>query len=154
MLYYILSSKISYGAECNIEDFVDEYALCAELGTTFYIIGTVFTILTMIIYELSYAVYATHTWSQSNAKVMAEPTKLKGDFSTDFIISNQDNTADRTSSDIKHGPDELFTDIASNTISSTLAEECYQCKKLFLYNELGVTEGIHKFHFKCYIGSK
>ena len=152
LIVYIASANISYGADCNIEEFTNGYQLCAEIGTTFYIIGTVFTFLSMIVYELSYGIYAAHSGTPTIGKVVAEPEDdLKKNHVKELSITNLDNFADKTSSDMKLRNEDLATEFTLNSAASIIVEECNHCKKPFKNNESGITEGKNKYHYRCYV---
>jgi hypothetical protein len=144
LIFYAVKSKISYGAQCNIEDFNNDFVLCAELGTTFYIITIVFAALTMITYQLIYAIFTAG--ANPDRKIMAEPDDLKKPKDNDKVyVQDMDHVADKTSSEAKSKIGSLFTG------PSMKIQVCEACKKDFKPSETGITEKGKKYHYKCYV---
>ncbi|OMJ70176.1 hypothetical protein SteCoe_31911 [Stentor coeruleus] len=144
LIYYVVRSKISYGAECNIENFSHGFALCAKLGTTFYIITAIFATLTMITYQLIFGIF-TATMGSGDRKIMAEPDDLKKPQNSDIYVQDLDKTADNTAADVKTNPGTIIT------VQSIIVQECDICKQAFKPSETGISEGGKKYHYKCYV---
>ncbi|OMJ92827.1 hypothetical protein SteCoe_4371 [Stentor coeruleus] len=144
LVYYAVKSKISYGAQCNIEDFNNDFILCAELGTTFYIITVVFATLTMITYQLTYAIFTAG--ANPDRKIMDDPDDLKKPKNNDDVyVQDMDIVADKTSSENKSKIGTLMTG------PSMKVKVCDACKKEFKPSENGITEKGKKYHYKCYV---
>ncbi|OMJ92981.1 hypothetical protein SteCoe_4204 [Stentor coeruleus] len=145
LIFYIMKSHIQYGAECSIEDFDNGFKLCAELGTTFYIISVVFGSLTMITYQLIYSMfYAQNNFDNEN-KVMAEPDDLKKpQFDQDMKVKNLDD-ADNTNADIKSNSGTTVTD------GNIIVNECDFCHQQFKPSEAGIADKGKKYHYKCFV---
>lgn len=144
LIYYVVRSKISYGAQCNIEDFSHGFALCAKLGTTFYIITVIFATLTMITYQLIFGIFAAGMGS-GDRKIMAEPDDLKKPQNSDMCVQDLDKTADNTAADVKTNAG------TTATVPSILVQECDLCRQSFKPSETGISEGGKKYHYKCYV---
>lgn len=145
LIFYVMKSNIQYGAECSIEDFEDGFKLCAELGTTFYIISVVFGSLTMITYELIYAMFYAQNNFDSENKVMAEPYDLKKpEYDQEIKVKNLDD-ADNTNADIKSNSGTTVTD------ANIIANECDYCHQNFKTSETGIADKGKKYHYKCFV---
>ncbi|OMJ71516.1 hypothetical protein SteCoe_30269 [Stentor coeruleus] len=144
LIYYVVKSKIAYGADCNIENFSDKFTLCAKIGTTFYIITVIFAAFTMITYQLLFGIFIV-TMGSGNRKIMAEPDDLKKPHNSDMCIQDLDKTGDSTAADVKTNPG---TDII---VPSIIIQECDICKQAFKLSENGISEGGKKYHYKCYV---
>ena len=154
-IYYIVKSNISYGANCNIESFGSEYQLCAELGTTFYIIGTIFTVMTMVTYELAFAIYSANAGITMEGKIHIElDGDLKKSHTKDMSITDLDKAADKTASEVKttkNNEDVINVTEIGHRFDNSVVEFCNGCMKQIEPKEIGITEGDKKYHYKCYV---
>ena len=155
-VYYLVKSNVSYGANCNIENFGSEFQLCAELGTTFYMIGSIFTVLAMITYELAYAIYSATAGISMEGKIHIEPDDMKKAHVKELSITDLDKTADKTSSEItttKNNDDIINITQIDHRGDNSGAQFCGGCMKQFMPKEIGITEGKKKYHYKCYVSA-
>ncbi|OMJ94245.1 hypothetical protein SteCoe_2580 [Stentor coeruleus] len=145
LIYYAVKSKVSYGAQCNIEDFNNDYVLCAEIGTTFYIISIVFATLTMITYQLMYAIFAVG--SNADKKVITDISdfKMSKNNNDEIHVQNIEKVAEKTSNEPKSIIGVLTTG------PSMKNKFCEACKKDFKPSETGITDKGKKYHYKCYV---
>lgn len=146
LVYYVIKANLGYGAKCNIEDFTDGWALCAELGTTFYIITVIFGFLTVITYVLIYAIYSTRAGFGREQKIMDDSPD--DDLKKDHLDKTQmDNNAVKTAPNIIR----QTTNMTVTTVQTLSNKECFYCHKSIPTGEKYMTEGQSIFHMKCYL---
>lgn len=150
-IYYLAKGHISFGADCNIESFKDSYALCAELGTTFYIIGVIFTVLSLITYELVLMISIVSSGPSLDRKIQIEPDNEK-QHSKEVRVTDLDKSADKTSSEMKPTKTEEILNVSELDNSSIINQKfCDRCKQAFKPREQVITEGKQKLHYSCFI---
>ena len=146
LIYYAIMANLGYGVKCNIQDFETEWALCAELGTTFYIISIIFGFLTVVTYLLIYIIYSTRAGFGKEQKVIDEPSNIDLKKKMNLDRTEIDNSAIKTAPNVKQPPNSTIS-----TVQSMKANECDNCKKTIYNGEQFIRDGKKTLHYKCYL---
>lgn len=146
LIYYAIKANLGYGVKCNIEDFETDWALCAELGTTFYIIAIIFGFLTVITYLLIYTIYSIRAGFGREQKIIDETNIIDLKKKNNLEHTEIDNSAIKTAPNNKQ-----VVNTTISTVQSMKGNECDNCKKMIYNGEDFIREGKKNLHYKCYL---